>query len=59
MWTLRAAMATTNLEAEMDSANGFAGRGSVAGSSEGCFEGWWMWRVESQDAEISMSFAES
>lgn len=45
-------MATTSLEAVMEREWGFEGRVMVVGSLEGELR-WWMWRVESHDAEIS------
>lgn len=59
MWTFRADMAMTNFEVERARAKGFAGRGSVAGSRGGVWRGWWMWRVESHEAEMSMWCARS
>ena len=52
MWLKREAIATTSLVGDNESEKGLLGRAIVAGTISG-FEGWWMWSVESHDAEIS------
>jgi len=46
-------MATTSLVGVSEREKGLLGRGMVAGKWAGC-EGWWMCKVESQEAEIKM-----
>lgn len=54
MCRARATIATTSLDALMERQNGFAGRGIVVGSLDGS-ERWWIWRVQSQDAETNIA----
>ncbi len=51
MWRAREAMATTSLVGVRERENGLLGSGIVAGKWGG-LEGWWMWSVESQEAEM-------
>lgn len=53
MCRAREAMATTSLVAVREREKGLLGSGIVAGMWAGR-EGWWMCRVESQEAEIRM-----
>lgn len=54
MWNARLAIATTSLEDERESANGFEGS-DIEAYVEGVREAerLWMCKVESQDAEMS------
>lgn len=51
MCRAREAMATTSLVGVREREKGLLGTGIVAGKWAG-LEGWWMCRVESQEAEI-------
>lgn len=53
MWRAREAMATTSFVGVRESENGFEGSSAVVGTWAG-FDGWWMCRVESQEADISI-----
>ena len=53
MCRAREAMATTSLVGVREREKGLEGRWMVVGTREG-FDGWWMWRVESQDADTSI-----
>lgn len=53
MWRAREAMATTSFVAVRERENGFEGSWIVVGNWAG-FDGWWMCRVESQEAETSI-----
>lgn len=56
MWRAREAMATTSFVAVREMEKGFEGREIEATGVEG-EPGWWMWRVESQEAEIRMRWS--
>lgn len=53
MCRAREAMATTSLVGVREREKGLEGRWMVVGTWEG-WDGWWMCRVESQEAEISI-----
>ncbi len=52
IWRAREAMATTSLVAVREREKGLLGREIVTGDLEGS-ERWWMWSVESQEADMS------
>ena len=54
MYRMREAIATTSLLSDMEMANGLLGRRIVLGTCVG-FEGMWIWRVQSQEAETSVA----
>lgn len=53
MWRVREAMATTSFVGVRDMEKGFEGRVTEAMGLEGA-ERWWIWRVESQEADTRM-----
>ena len=53
MWSARVAMAMTSLVGVREMEKGFEGRAIEAAGLEG-EEGWWICRVESQEAETRM-----